>query len=236
VVTAFAGTGTYGYTGDGAAATSATLAAPWGLAWSNGSLFIADRDNNAIRQVNASTGVITTMAGIGIFGSSGNTGPAIDAELSSPRSVVVAGNGSVIVADTLGNQIRLVAGGTASVGVTVVPLVTPPPNGTQVVQRITIPGTNRVAQAIVLQLSPLANAAAAANINNYTITQTVNGHTRRIRIAQVIYNATTHTLLIIPRRPLKFVQRNPAFLTIMGQPGGNFTLKITKVWRGAPPS
>src|SRR5262249_35533460 len=111
VITTIAGTPqTAGYSGDGGPATSATLFTPWGLALdSTGTkLVIADRDNNAIRAVDLSTGVITTVAGTGTFGSTGNGGPATSAELSSPRSVAVDSSGNLFIADTLGNQVRAV--------------------------------------------------------------------------------------------------------------------------------
>ena len=77
-----------GYTGDGGLATSATLYTPWGLALNSTgtTLYIADRDNNAIREVNLATGIITTLAGSGPFGTTGNGGPATQALLSSPKS------------------------------------------------------------------------------------------------------------------------------------------------------
>src|SRR5262249_49243805 len=109
VITTIAGTPqTAGYSGDGGPATAATLFTPWGLALdSTGThLFIADRDNNAIRAVDLSTGVITTVAGNGSFGSTGNGGPATSAELSSPRSVAVDSSGNLFIAAARGNQVR----------------------------------------------------------------------------------------------------------------------------------
>lgn len=123
-ITTIAGTPqTSGYTGDGGPATSATLFTPWGLAINNttNQLYIADRDNNAIRVVNLNTGTIGTLAGTGTFGSTGNGGAATAATLSSPRSVAVGVTGAVYIADTLGNEIRMVAGGQSSTSLTVKP-------------------------------------------------------------------------------------------------------------------
>ena len=110
---------------------------PCGLALNSAgtTLYIADRDNNAIRDVNLTTGIITTLAGTGTFGSTGDNGPATAAALSSPRSVAVDASGNVFIADTLGplpppgmggGQIRMVAGGSGTASVTVAPFVAVP--------------------------------------------------------------------------------------------------------------
>ena len=102
-----------GYSGDGQAATSAQLDAPMGVAVDgNGDLFIADSGNNLIREVDASSQDISTVAGSGISGYSGNGGPPASAELCYPTSVAVAGNsetgsaGSIFIADGIDNAIR----------------------------------------------------------------------------------------------------------------------------------
>ena len=85
MITTVAGNGSGGYSGDGGPATAAELDDPAGVAVdSAGDLFIADTGNNAIREVNLSTGVITTVAGNGTAGYSGDGGPATAAELDYP--------------------------------------------------------------------------------------------------------------------------------------------------------
>ena len=123
VITTIAGTGTYGYSGDNGPATSAELGTPSGLALNSAGtvLYIADRDNNAIRAVDLTTGIITTVAGNGTFGPSGDNGPATSAALSSPRSIAVDASGNLYIADTLGNEIRMVAAGIGTASVTVTP-------------------------------------------------------------------------------------------------------------------
>ena len=109
-LTLVAGNGTYGFSGDNGAATGAQLASPKGLAVdSAGNLFIADTGNQCIRKV--TNGVITTVAGNGTYGFSGDNGPAANAGLSTPYGVAVDSAGSLYIADTNNNRIRKVTDG-----------------------------------------------------------------------------------------------------------------------------
>lgn len=100
-------TGLAGYGGDGNAATVAQLFAPHGVALDiSGNVFIADPANNRIRRVDGATGTISTFAGTGTAGSSGDGGPASAAELNGPRDVAVDSDGDVFFADTANNEIR----------------------------------------------------------------------------------------------------------------------------------
>ena len=100
VMTTVAGTGTEGFSGDGQPATSAQLAAPQGVAVDGaGNLYIADSANNRIRKVDAVTGIISTVAGDGAAGYSGDNQPAVGAELNWPFSVTVDGSGSLYIPD-----------------------------------------------------------------------------------------------------------------------------------------
>jgi hypothetical protein len=84
VVTTIAGTGVAGYTGDGGPAVSAKLNRPYALAIdTNGNLFFSDAGNYSVRKIDAS-GIISTIAGCGIFGDSGEGGPATNAHLKWP--------------------------------------------------------------------------------------------------------------------------------------------------------
>jgi len=113
IITTVAGNGTFGFSGDGGPATSAQLNAPFGVALdSAGHLYIADTGNQRIRKVDAETGIITTVAGNGSFGFSGDGGPATSAQLKNPFSVAPDSAGHLYIAD-LGNQrIRKVDTGT----------------------------------------------------------------------------------------------------------------------------
>ena len=107
VITTVAGNGTQGFSGNNGAAVSAELDNPEGVALdSQGNLFIADFGNNVIREVNALTGVITTVAGNGTAGYTGDNGPAVSAELYGPRGVAVDSQGNLFIADHGNDVIR----------------------------------------------------------------------------------------------------------------------------------
>ena len=102
-----------GYTGDGGQATAATLSYPKGLAVDavKGVVYIVDRNNNVIRMMMTSTGIIITVVGNGMSGYGGDGGQATSATLSSPYSVAIdATSGMMYIADTYNNVIRNVIG------------------------------------------------------------------------------------------------------------------------------
>jgi sugar lactone lactonase YvrE len=126
IITTVAGGGkcgsisSYRYCGDGGLATSAELSSPGGIAVDgNGNLYIADTGNNAIRRVDATTNVITSVAGvqycyatyecIGRDGSSGDGGAATAAELGEPGGVAIDVAGDIFIADTGNSKIREIA-------------------------------------------------------------------------------------------------------------------------------
>src|SRR5438105_5422300 len=99
-ITTVAGNGTAAFSGEGTLATAASLNQPWGVAAdASGNLFIADTYNQRIRKVNTSTGAITTVAGNGTQGFSGDGGPATSASLLFPVAVAVDGAGNLFIAD-----------------------------------------------------------------------------------------------------------------------------------------
>ncbi len=103
-----AGTGSEGYSGDGGPATSAKLFQPMGITLGpDGSLYIADEINNCIRRVNP-FGIISTYAGTGTEGFSGDGGPAVNAQLYYPMGVAVGPDGSLYIADEHNSRVRMV--------------------------------------------------------------------------------------------------------------------------------
>jgi DNA-binding beta-propeller fold protein YncE len=115
LVTAVAGDGKAGYSGDGRLAAFAQLNEPTGVAVdAKGNLYIADSANNVIRRVDAKTGIITTVAGDvaadkasdGLGGFSGDGGPAASAQLNEPQGVALDGAGDLFIADTFNNAVR----------------------------------------------------------------------------------------------------------------------------------
>ncbi len=109
IISTIAGVGTHhGYTGDGGTATAAELYSPYGVTVDVfGNVYIADEMNYVIRKVNTS-GNISTFAGNGIAGSSGNTGQATAAELNGPTGVRQDGLGNLYIADAGNAEIRKV--------------------------------------------------------------------------------------------------------------------------------
>jgi hypothetical protein len=107
IISTVAGKGTEGFSGDGGAATSAELY-PWGVALDpSGNLYIADGRNYRVRKVSTS-GIISTVAGNGTRGFSGDGGPATSAELGSPSGVAVDSPGNIYIDDEGNDRIRKV--------------------------------------------------------------------------------------------------------------------------------
>ncbi|HTA63830.1 MAG TPA: T9SS type A sorting domain-containing protein [Bacteroidia bacterium] len=103
-----AGNGTFGYSGDGGQATLAKLGKPGGLAFDGtGNIYFADAENHCIRKIDNS-GTITTIAGNGTSGYSGDAGQATNAQLYNPYGVVFDAYGNLFIADGYNNRIRKV--------------------------------------------------------------------------------------------------------------------------------
>ncbi len=103
-----AGTGEQGYSGDGSQARVAKLAGPKGLAWSRGSLFVADTENHVIREIDLKTGIIRTVLGTGQRGDGPEPDPHRCA-LARPHGVLVDARGVLYVADSESHRIRTVS-------------------------------------------------------------------------------------------------------------------------------
>ncbi|OWK46921.1 hypothetical protein FRUB_00620 [Fimbriiglobus ruber] len=107
VINTIAGTSTAGYTGDNGPAKGAQLNQPTGVAVANGNVYISDTGNNVVRFVTG--GTITTIAGVGTAGYTGDTKLATVAQLNAPEGVALDASGNLFIADTGNNVIREVA-------------------------------------------------------------------------------------------------------------------------------
>lgn len=108
MITTVAGNGPSGFSGDGGPATDARLNDPHNVVeLANGAFLIADSSNERIRRVDAN-GVITTLAGDGVRGDSGDGGPASAARLSAPKGIAVTASGDLLIADEQNNRIRFI--------------------------------------------------------------------------------------------------------------------------------
>src|SRR5213593_4687735 len=107
-ITTIAGNGGGGFKGDGGPASFAMLNNPWGVTVdNNGSLYLADTSNQRIRKIGPD-GIITTVAGSGSRGFSGDGGPAVLAQLAEPAGVAVDAAGNLFIADTNNERVRKV--------------------------------------------------------------------------------------------------------------------------------
>ena len=107
VITTIAGNHIAGFAGNGGPATAAELRYPLNVATDTaGNVFIADGYNYCIRKITKGIGIITTIAGIGgVFGYSGNGGPATSAEMTNPWGLVVDDSDNVYITDTYNDRI-----------------------------------------------------------------------------------------------------------------------------------
>jgi DNA-binding beta-propeller fold protein YncE len=111
LISTVAGTGVQGYAGDGGPATQALLNNPFDLAFDPaGNLCFSDTYNHCIRRIDARSGVITTIAGTGEEGFSGDGGPATSARMNQPYGMVIDRTGNVYVADRLNGRVRRIDG------------------------------------------------------------------------------------------------------------------------------
>jgi sugar lactone lactonase YvrE len=105
-LTYFAGNGNRGFSGDGGKATDASLAVPYDVRLdSKGNVYIADVFNHRIRKVDTN-GVISTVAGTGVAGYSGDGGPAVNAQLNMPYGILLDKDDNLLIADSDNNVIR----------------------------------------------------------------------------------------------------------------------------------
>jgi len=113
IISTIAGNGSMGYTGDGGPATNAQLFSPEkAIADNYGNIIIADGDNNVLRKIDATTGIINTIAGDGTAGYSGDGGPASHALLNSPYGIYIDKQNDIYFAEYGNGTIRRIDGST----------------------------------------------------------------------------------------------------------------------------
>lgn len=107
IISTIAGTGEAGFSGDGGPATQARFDGPFGLALDpSGNLYITDTENHRIRRVDARTGMVTTVAGNGVWDFAGDGGPARDASFARPHLVLAEGDTALLIGDSFNFRIR----------------------------------------------------------------------------------------------------------------------------------
>src|SRR5262252_4676013 len=106
-ISVIAGTGKAGYSGDGGPASSAQMNAPHEVRFdSKGSIFVAERDNHVVRYIDMKSKMISTAAGTGMRGFSGDGGPANQAQLAQPHSIALDRSDNVYICDIMNNRVR----------------------------------------------------------------------------------------------------------------------------------
>ncbi len=114
--TTIAGSGERGYAGDGGPATDASLNMPHEILFdARGDLFIVERDSHVVRRVDMATGLISTVAGTGDPGFSGDGGPAVSAQLRTPHSIAFDPSGHLLICDIGNHRVRRVDPATGTI-------------------------------------------------------------------------------------------------------------------------
>ena len=104
-----AGDGQRAYRGDGGPATAGSLNMPHEVVFdARGHMYIAERDNHVVRKIDGKTGVISTLAGTGVAGFSGDSGPAAQAQLRQPHSIYIGPGDQLMICDIGNHRIRSV--------------------------------------------------------------------------------------------------------------------------------
>ncbi|MBE2289001.1 MAG: T9SS type A sorting domain-containing protein [Chitinophagaceae bacterium] len=116
IITTIAGKSIYGFSGDGGPATDAQLKAPYKICTDQaGDIYIADAYNHRIRRIICATGTITTIAGNGVGGFSGDGGPATNAQFAVPQAVTIDAQNNIYICDGLNHRVRKIFAATGIV-------------------------------------------------------------------------------------------------------------------------
>jgi DNA-binding beta-propeller fold protein YncE len=116
LISTVAGSGQKGYAGDGGPALAAAMNEPYEVRFDRaGNMFFAEMQNHVVRRVDAKTHVIATVAGTGVAGFSGDSGPAVKAQLRQPHSIAFDSQGRLLICDIGNHRIRRVDLGTGTI-------------------------------------------------------------------------------------------------------------------------
>jgi hypothetical protein len=116
MITTVAGSGEQGFSGDGASATASLFDSPGGLAVdATGNVYISDTHNNRIRKIDHVSGIITTLAGNGTLGYTGDSGASQAAKLALPRGLSLDQQGNIYITDSANHRVRRIDGSTGTI-------------------------------------------------------------------------------------------------------------------------
>ncbi len=190
VISTLAGNGNKTFAGDGAAATNASLAGPRGLSVDTlGNIYVADSDNNRIRLI-AKTGTITTLAGSGSQGFTGDGGPAVNATLDTPRATAVAATGVVALSDTNNQRVREVS---ADGNINTIAGLNPTAGGASVGESLLLSGASTIAYGSGSLTMTFSNNGQTAT-GNITLVDITGGGAVSVGSAALAANTATVTV------------------------------------------
>ena len=233
-----------GYSGDGGPAISAELCYPSGVALDgNGNLYISEQssptviDSTRVRRVDAGTGIITTYAGDGISGYSGDGGPANLAELSGPAGLMENAKNNLYIADAGGNRIRIVGQepiySAAATSTTLTASADPAAFGSTVTFTATVAGDANAFTGTVSfydGTTLLATETLASNTATYaTSTLSIGSH----NITAVYsggggFNGSTSNVLVESIVPIDFtISASPTSKSVYTGEAASYTVTIT---------
>jgi sugar lactone lactonase YvrE len=190
VISTLAGNGNKTFAGDGAAATNASLAGPRGLSVDTlGNIYVADSDNNRIRLI-AKTGTITTLAGNGSQGFTGDGGPAVNATLDTPRATAVAATGVVALSDTNNQRVREVS---SDGNINTIAGLNPTAGGASLGESLLLSGASTIAYGSGSLTMTFSNNGQAAT-GNITLVDITGGGAVSVGSAALAANTATVTV------------------------------------------
>lgn len=225
IITSIAGNGTYDDTGDGGAAIDAGIQADDIVIDGAGNIFVASLFSNRVRKIDAATGIITTVAGTGAAGSSGDGGPAVNATLDSPRALALTSSGDLLISESA--RIRRVVGiaATASAGDATPPVISSSISGPQG-NRGWFVGNVTVTWSVTDPESDITSSTGCATT---TVTSDTTGTTFSCTATSAGGTSTSSVTVKRDTTPptLYFAAPSPAPYSAAGWNNGNVSISFT---------